>query len=92
MILVDLYAFEWCLAGGDLRRPEEALIRLAYGSPARTAIVAMQDFLGLGPARRMNVPGKADGNWGWRLAPDARLAPLAPRLRSLAADSGRLAK
>jgi 4-alpha-glucanotransferase len=80
------------VAGGDLRRPEEALIRLAYGSPARTAIVAMQDFLGLGPASRMNVPGKADGNWGWRLAPDARLAPLAPRLRSLAADSGRLAK
>ncbi len=80
------------VAGGHPRRPEEALIRLAYGSPARTAIVAMQDFLGLGPESRMNVPGKADGNWCWRLAPNAVPASLAPRLRALAADCGRLAK
>ena len=80
------------LAGGDPRKPELALVRLAYGSPARTAIVAMQDFLGLGPTARMNVPGKADGNWGWRMQPGAIPGTLATRLRALAADSGRLAK
>jgi len=79
-------------AGGDRRKPEEALIRLAYGSPARTAIVAMQDLLGLGPAARMNVPGLADGNWCWRMQPDAMPARLANHLIALAADSGRLAK
>jgi 4-alpha-glucanotransferase len=80
------------VAGGDPRKPEEALIRLAYGSPARMAIVAMQDFLGLGPAARMNVPGKADGNWGWRMRDGAIAKGLSARLRALAADSGRLAK
>jgi 4-alpha-glucanotransferase len=79
-------------AGGDRRRPEEALIRLAYASQARTAIVAMQDLLGLGPATRMNVPGVASGNWCWRMEPGAIPASLAPRLIALAADSGRLAK
>jgi 4-alpha-glucanotransferase len=65
---------------------------MAYASPARTAIVAMQDFLGLGPASRMNVPGVASGNWCWRMEPKAVPTALAPRIRALAADSGRLAK
>jgi 4-alpha-glucanotransferase len=26
----------------------------------------MQDILALGSEARMNLPGKADGNWGWR--------------------------
>ena len=79
------------LAGGDLKRPEEALIRMAYGSPARTAVVAMQDFLGLGPKARMNVPGVAEGNWSWRMEAGAIPASLTERLGALAADSGRLA-
>lgn len=79
------------LAGGDLKRPEDALIRMAYASPARTAVVAMQDFLGLGPKTRMNVPGVAHGNWSWRMEPGAIPAALAGQLSALAADSGRLA-
>ncbi len=27
----------------------------------------MQDALFLGPESRMNVPGQAAGNWGWRM-------------------------
>lgn len=42
------------------------LIRLAYASVAETAIVPMQDILGLGSEARMNFPGQADGNWRWR--------------------------
>ncbi len=42
-------------------------IRLAMISPARTAIIPMQDILGLGEEARMNRPGTAEGNWEWRL-------------------------
>ena len=42
------------------------LIDAVYGSAARLAILPMQDLLGLGAESRMNVPGRAAGNWGWR--------------------------
>ncbi|MEB3310599.1 MAG: 4-alpha-glucanotransferase [Snowella sp.] len=43
-----------------------SLIRLAMGAVANTAIFPLQDIFGLGTESRMNLPGKADGNWGWR--------------------------
>jgi 4-alpha-glucanotransferase len=59
------------------------MIALALRTPARTAIVPLQDVLGLGSEARMNVPGRAWGNWQWRfrweqLRPEAedRLATL----------------
>jgi 4-alpha-glucanotransferase len=45
------------------------LIRLALASPARQAFTPAQDVLGLGPEARLNVPGRARGNWTWRLLP-----------------------
>ncbi len=42
------------------------MIRLAFLSVADTAIVPLQDVLGLDSQARMNVPGKAEGNWTWR--------------------------
>jgi 4-alpha-glucanotransferase len=42
------------------------LLRLAFSSVARLAIVPMQDLLALGSEARMNMPGRADGNWTWR--------------------------
>jgi 4-alpha-glucanotransferase len=70
------------------REPHWALIRLAFSSPARIAIVQMQDVLGLGSEARMNRPGRAAGAWKWRLdrlpgAADAR------RLRAAAEAAGR---
>ena len=44
-------------------------IRLALGSVADTAVVAMQDYLGLGAEARMNQPSTLGGNWSWRLVP-----------------------
>lgn len=41
-------------------------MELAWSSVAHTAIVPMQDVLGLGSEARMNTPGVAGGNWGWR--------------------------
>ncbi|MCS6836957.1 MAG: 4-alpha-glucanotransferase [Anaerolineae bacterium] len=42
------------------------MIRLALASSAHTAIVPLQDILGLGSEGRMNTPGKESGNWKWR--------------------------
>jgi len=42
------------------------LIRQAWGSVARLALVPMQDLLALGSEARMNRPGTASGNWHWR--------------------------
>jgi len=42
------------------------LIRLALSSTADTAILQVQDVLGLGSEARMNTPATTDGNWAWR--------------------------
>ena len=47
--------------------PHWDLIRLAFSSRARVAMVQMQDVLGLGSEARMNQPGRASGAWKWRL-------------------------
>ena len=66
-----------------------AFIRSAFMSHAETAIVPMQDVLGLGPEARMNVPGQAMGNWGWRLTDDQLDPALARRLGELTSLYGR---
>lgn len=44
-----------------------AFIHAACASVARTAVVTMQDILRLDDTSRMNTPGKAEGNWAWRV-------------------------
>jgi 4-alpha-glucanotransferase len=66
------------------------LIRLVAASPARVAMCQMQDVLGLRSEARMNTPGRARGNWRWRMDTGAATGRLARRLRAVAAESGRL--
>jgi 4-alpha-glucanotransferase len=47
------------------------MLRIAQASVARTAIIPVQDLLGLDETARMNNPGKKKGNWTWRLNPGA---------------------
>ena len=56
--------------GHWIERPNWELIRLAWASVAVLAVAPLQDVMGLGTEARMNVPGLADGNWGWRFRPD----------------------
>jgi 4-alpha-glucanotransferase len=42
------------------------MIQLAWSSNAALAISPLQDLLNLGGGARMNLPGRADGNWRWR--------------------------
>lgn len=65
-------------------REHWGFIRAAYASPADLVIVQMQDFLGLGGDARMNVPGVAEGNWGWRLRPNCLSHALARKVSDLA--------
>jgi 4-alpha-glucanotransferase len=50
----------------DARDAPLDLIHLAWSSRAALAITPLQDLLTLGADGRMNVPGKAEGNWRWR--------------------------
>jgi 4-alpha-glucanotransferase len=70
------------------REPHWSLIRLAHASPARVAMVQMQDVLGLGSEARMNTPGSAAGAWKWRLDRLPRPAS-ARRLRDVTEAAGR---
>jgi 4-alpha-glucanotransferase len=72
------------------RQPWWALIRLAFASPARVAMVQAQDVLGLGSEARMNLPARARGAWRWRLARGALTPRLARRLREATEEAGRL--
>ncbi|TMQ63139.1 MAG: 4-alpha-glucanotransferase [Candidatus Eisenbacteria bacterium] len=75
--------------GGDGREIEWDMIRVALDSPARTAIIPMQDVLGLGSEARMNMPSEPDGNWEWRMAEGALTTERAARMRGLAEGAGR---
>ena len=68
--------------------PAWALLREAWASVASLAVAPMQDVLGSDSGARMNTPGIASGNWGWRL----RALPWdrAPMMRSLGETYGRV--
>jgi 4-alpha-glucanotransferase len=61
-------------ARGDATEAAPELMRLAWSSMAALAIAPLQDLLNLGAEARMNVPGRAGGNWRWRYS-EAMLAP-----------------
>jgi len=71
--------------GDDDREVPWRLTALAYNCQAGTAIIPLQDVLGLGPAARMNTPGTVGGNWEWRCADGRLTADLAEKLAVLAA-------
>ena len=64
-------------------------IRSLMNSAAGTVVFPVQDVLGLDNRARMNTPGVAEGNWGWRLPPGALTPAHAKKLRRLAELSGR---
>ena len=59
------------------------LIRLAYSSVARYAVTPLQDVFQLGSGARMNTPGEAGGNWGWRFNEGQLESWIAPALADM---------
>ena len=70
---------------------EWRFIRMAMASVCRSAVVPLQDVLGLGSEARMNTPGTSNGgNWSWR-APECFMDDAAAtRLRALSETYGRI--
>jgi 4-alpha-glucanotransferase len=66
-----------------------ALIRAACASVADTAVIPLQDVLGLTGEHRMNLPGRGEGYWEWRFDWSQVLPEHAQRLAALCVLYGR---
>lgn len=66
------------------------LIRAAFSSVSDTAIIPMQDFLGLDNSARMNTPSTLGGNWMWRVKKEDLTEELAEEIRRITKIYGRL--
>ncbi len=86
--LVDLSRCRDYLGAGA-RKIHWAMIREAMKSVANLSIFPVQDILGLDGRARMNIPGKANGNWRWRLVDKALTARRAHQLRRVTQLFGR---
>ena len=76
--------------GGAQNPAIRALIRALWASHANLAMVPIQDLLGYGGDTKMNHPGIAKGNWGYRLTEEA-FAQLKPaEYRALSALYNRI--
>ncbi|GMI67881.1 disproportionating enzyme [Hibiscus trionum] len=70
-----------------------ALIQAAVASIAQTAVITMQDVLGLDGSARMNIPATQCGNWSWRIPKSMSFESLeteALRLRDMLSMYGRM--
>ena len=76
-------AFARRYLGTDGREMHWVLTRAALASVANTALVPMQDLLGLGSEARMNLPGRQQGNWGFRFSWNQVRPEIGARLREL---------
>ena len=59
------------------------MVREVWSSVAVYAIAPLQDILGQDGSKRMNLPGRATGNWGYRFMPTDINADLAARIADL---------
>jgi len=76
-------AFALQYLGADGREMNWTLIRAALASVANTVIIPLQDVLGLGSEARMNLPGRASGNWRFRFSWDQLTPDIVHRLRTM---------
>ncbi|MGI9067874.1 MAG: 4-alpha-glucanotransferase, partial [Pyrinomonadaceae bacterium] len=64
-------------------------IRAVLASVANTAVVPLQDLLGLGTEARMNLPNSTEGNWSWRYEAEVLTEEMGTRLKGLTDLYGR---
>jgi len=88
-ILMGIAAYLVLTGGGSRRETRRAMLRAGQASVAELFVAQMQDYLALGGDSRTNVPGVAEGNWVWRMAPGAASDALAAEIRSLTETYGR---
>jgi len=88
--IADERAFALAYLGTDGTEIDGDMIRLAFASVADTAIIPLQDVLGLGTEARMNLPGTSQGNWRWRFTEELLTPERTSRLRELTAIYDRI--
>src|SRR5271169_414975 len=76
-------------APGGNAEAAPALMDLAWSSRAALTIAPLQDLLNLGAETRMNVPGRASGNWGWRCREDMLSQTVFQWLREITETANR---
>ena len=59
------------------------MIKAVLASVSDTAIVPMQDYLGLGSEARINTPSTLGDNWKWRLSDGQFTEELADEMYDL---------
>ncbi|MGI8907187.1 MAG: 4-alpha-glucanotransferase [Candidatus Sumerlaeaceae bacterium] len=65
------------------------LIRVGMTSIANTFVVPVQDLLDLDSEHRMNMPGRPEGNWSWRLSNGQMSELLGRKVREMTLLYGR---
>jgi len=58
---------KYCGHTGDWENGCKSIIKTIFASHAGLVIMPVQDLLGYGSDTRLNIPGKADGNWAYRI-------------------------
>ena len=74
---------------GDTETLRQAMLRAGQRSVAHLFVAQMQDYLALDGEARINVPGVAKNNWGWRMLPRKTTKKLAREIRELTYTYGR---
>ena len=65
-------------------------IRAALASVSETAVIPMQDYLGLGGEGRINIPSTLGENWKWRLVKGQIKEGLAEKICDICRLYGRV--
>ncbi len=79
------FSSEW-----DSTEAYDRIIRTMYASGAGLLILPIQDILGYGSDTRLNIPGKADGNWQYRITKEQLDGIDTKKYRKLAELYGRV--
>jgi 4-alpha-glucanotransferase len=79
------------LPTGESVEVSRELMKLAWSSVAALSIAPLQDLLNLGKEARMNVPGRAEGNWSWRCTQEMLSDRAFEWIRELTKSSNRSA-
>ncbi len=89
MFFLEYFGLSGDVSPGEICR---LLVREALASPAKCAIIPIQDYLALGKESRINTPSTLGDNWLWRLPEEELTSALARRLKRQARVFGRFHK
>jgi 4-alpha-glucanotransferase len=67
----------------------KAMVRAAMNSVCKICVIPIQDWLELGEEARINMPGRPEGNWTFRIRKRKLSEKLAARILKVTEDGNR---